>query len=54
LPKLTGDAVLSWMIPIVFGRFPVAASASLIAVGRSPTLPFRGRGGLELNLNRDW
>src|SRR5260221_1546118 len=34
LPKLTGEAVLSWITPIVFGRLPVACSASLSAVGR--------------------
>ncbi len=33
LPKLTGDAVLSCRMPIVFGRLPVALSASLSAVG---------------------
>ena len=34
LPKLTGEAVLSWIMPMVFGRLPVACSASFNAVGR--------------------
>jgi len=29
LPKLTGDAVLSWMMPIVFGRLPVSLESLL-------------------------